>query len=152
MGGFTFLVFLNPWASILKFWIFICSLFIQVPNKGVSQGWTNKQNKVLNIDRHLEVNLCIKLSLVSSPIEIPSKDHFYGIGNRPGCLPFLRSKLFDLNFSLFTEKKLKAVVWINCNLSRELKSKTYQMALDECNNLKNIIWIFQIPFLIQLKI
>ena len=51
----------------------------------------------------------------------------------------LRSKLFDLNFSLFTEKKLKAVVWINCNLSRELKSKTYQMALDECNNLKNII-------------
>ena len=51
----------------------------------------------------------------------------------------LRSKLFDLNFSLFTEKKLKAVVWVNCNLSRELKSKTYQMALDECNNLKNII-------------
>lgn len=51
----------------------------------------------------------------------------------------LRSKLFDLNFSLFTEKKLKAVVWVNCNLSSELKSKTYQMALDECNNLKNII-------------
>ena len=51
----------------------------------------------------------------------------------------LRSKLFELNFSLFTEKKLKAVVWINCNLSRELKSKTYQMALNECNNLKDII-------------
>ena len=51
----------------------------------------------------------------------------------------LRSKLFDLNFSLFTKKKLKAVVWVNCNLSSELKSKTYQMALDECNNLKNII-------------
>ena len=51
----------------------------------------------------------------------------------------LRSTLFDLNLSLFTEKKLKAVVWINCNLSRELKSKTYQMASDECNNLKNII-------------
>ena len=51
----------------------------------------------------------------------------------------LRSKLFDLNFSLFTEKKLKAVVWVNCNLSSELKSKTYQMALDECNVLKDII-------------
>ena len=51
----------------------------------------------------------------------------------------LRSKLFDLDFSLFTEKKLKAVVWVNCNLSRELKSKTYKLALDECNNLKNII-------------
>ena len=51
----------------------------------------------------------------------------------------LRSKLFDLNFSLFTEKKLKAVVWVNCNLSSELKSKTYQIALDECNILKDII-------------
>ena len=51
----------------------------------------------------------------------------------------LRSKLFDLNFSLFTEKKLKTVVWINCNLSRELKSKTYQIAVDECNKLKENI-------------
>ena len=51
----------------------------------------------------------------------------------------LRSKLFDLNFPLFTEKKLKAVVWVNCNLSSELKSKTYQMALEECNVLKDII-------------
>ena len=51
----------------------------------------------------------------------------------------LRSKLFKLNFPLFTEKKLKAVVWINCNLSKELKSKTYQIAQDECNNLKKNI-------------
>ena len=51
----------------------------------------------------------------------------------------LRSKLFELNFPLFTEKKLKAVVWINCNLSRELKSKTYQIAQDECNKLKKNI-------------
>ena len=51
----------------------------------------------------------------------------------------LRSKLFELNFPLFTEKKLKAVVWINCNLSKELKSKTYQIAQDECNNLKKNI-------------
>lgn len=51
----------------------------------------------------------------------------------------LRSKLFKLNFPLFTEKKLKAVVWINCNLSKELKSKTYQIAQDECNKLKKNI-------------
>ena len=51
----------------------------------------------------------------------------------------LRSKLFELNFPLFTEKKLKAVVWINCNLSKELKSKTYQIAQDECNKLKKNI-------------
>ena len=51
----------------------------------------------------------------------------------------LRSKLFEFNFPLFTEKKLKAVVWINCNLSKELKSKTYQIAQDECNNLKKNI-------------
>ena len=35
----------------------------------------------------------------------------------------LRSKLFDLNFSLFTEKKLKAVVWINCNFIKGIKIK-----------------------------
>ena len=51
----------------------------------------------------------------------------------------LRSKLFELNFPLFTEKKLKAVVWINCNLSKELKSKTYQIAQDDCNKLKKNI-------------
>ena len=51
----------------------------------------------------------------------------------------LRSKLFKLNFPLFTEKKLKAVVWINCNLSKELKSKTYKIAQDECNKLKKNI-------------
>ena len=51
----------------------------------------------------------------------------------------LRSKLFELNFPLFTEKKLRAIVWINCNLSKELKSKTYQIAQDECNKLKKNI-------------
>ena len=51
----------------------------------------------------------------------------------------LRSKLFKLNFPLFTEKKLRAIVWINCNLSKELKSKTYQIAQDECNKLKKNI-------------
>ena len=52
----------------------------------------------------------------------------------------LRSKLFDLNFSLFTEKKLKAVVWVNCNLSSELKFKNISDGLlDECNVLKDII-------------
>ena len=51
----------------------------------------------------------------------------------------LRSKLFDLNFSLFTEKKLKAVVWVNCNLSSELKSKTYQMKTHHAQNVCDVL-------------
>ena len=29
------------------------------------------------------------------PIEVPQGDLFYGVDNRPNCLPFLRSKLFE---------------------------------------------------------
>ena len=29
------------------------------------------------------------------PIEVPEGDLFFGVDNRPDCLPFLRSKLFE---------------------------------------------------------
>ena len=44
------------------------------------------------------------------PIEVPKGDEFYGKDDRPDCLPFLRSKLFEHKgmyfFSLLKQKRM----------------------------------------------